>query len=104
MANPNLVIDDEAFSKASEDFEALCARIDKLSSEINTMMSGLETGFNTTAGRKFVNSCKNNLIQPINDQKAVIHHISETLGQVKTKYEPVFTEYEALNTAIKNVK
>ncbi len=97
----NIVIDEEAFNKAVEEFEALSERLGKLDQSIETMLSDLQKGFNSDAGNKFVTACRESLRAPINDQKAVVSHIAETLTSARDKYSKVFEEYDSLNSAIK---
>ena len=98
----DIILDEEAFQKASSDFEDLSTRLQNLNSEIEEMLTNLQKGFNTPAGRKFINSCRDNLRQPMSDQKVVLAHISETLAQIRQLYAPVFTEYDTLNRAIES--
>ena len=93
----DIVIDDTAFETAAKDFEALGDRISALSVRIDDLLTALKAGFNTPAGATFIRSCENNLRQPIEDQKVVITHISETLRDVKQMYQSVFDEYRELN-------
>ncbi len=97
----DIVLDEDKFKKASDDFAALSVRLQTLSDDIEDMLSTLQTGFNTPAGRKFVSACRKNLRQPISDQKKVLEHISTTLLEVREMYSSVFKEYDNLNTAIK---
>jgi len=101
LFSDDIILDEEAFKKASDDFSALSIRLQKLDEEIEDMLLDLQKGFDTPAGRKFVNACRNNLRQPMNDQKVVLEHISQTLLEVREMYAKVFSEYESLNAAIK---
>ena len=96
----DIVLDQEAFSKASKDLAVLSKRLEDLDREIGEMMSELERGFNTPAGRKLVKACKNNLSKPMKDQKAVLKHISTTLTDVQNMYAALFREFEGLNKAL----
>ncbi len=100
LFSDDIILDEEAFKKASTDLDALSERLNKLNGEIEDMLKLLEKGFNTPAGRKFIKACQNNLRQPMKDQKAVLEHISQTLKDVSSKYDAVFTEYTNLNSAI----
>ena len=95
-----MVLDEAAFETAAKDFEALGDRIAALNTRIEEILATLKTGFDTPAGAKFIQSCENNLRQPMNDQKIVIQHISETLKEVKGMYQSVFEEYSDLNRTI----
>lgn len=98
----DIVLDQEAFNKAISDFSTLSTRLEKLRADIEDILETLETGFDTPAGRKFINSCKSNLIKPMNDQKLVIDHIFEALTESQKAYESVFSEYQDLNSTIKS--
>ena len=66
------------------------------------MLETLKTGFDTPAGRTFIKSCEGNLLEPIDRQKVVIDHISETLKEAKGEYTTIFKEYDSLNASIKS--
>ncbi len=98
----DITIDDEAFIKASHDLLKLSNDLTNLSNKIAQMLDTLKKGFDTPAGVKFYNSCKTNLLKPIDDQRLVLNHISEVLEISKTKYESVFDAYRNLNSSISN--
>ncbi len=98
----DIILDEDAFRTAVADFETLAGDLDKLRSRIDGMLQNLQEGFNTDAGRKFIASCKGNLLQPMEDQKAVIDHISDTLKEVQGTYQSVFEAYEKLNQTIQS--
>lgn len=99
----DIVLDEEAFQRASDDFLALGTQLQELRGKIEEMLETLKSGFNTPAGVKFINSCEANLFAPLDAQKLVIEHISQTLLLSKQSYESVFREYEALQSVIKQV-
>ena len=96
----DIILDEEAFSSAANDFADLGKRLDRLRQDVTDMVNTLKTGFNTPAGEIFIKSCETNLFKPLDDQKLVLDHISETLGDARQAYESVFREYEALQTEI----
>lgn len=98
----DIVLDDAAFDKAITDFADLAVQLQNLRGDIESLLEVLKSGFDTPAGRKFINSCENNLLQPLDRQKLVIDHISSTLTEVKGSYSTVFTEYGNLNAAIQS--
>ena len=100
----DIVLDEEAFNKAVSDFSDLAGRLQKLRESVEEMLNIVKTGFDTPAGAKFINSCEGNLLRPLDDQKLVIEHISETLQTAKSKYASVFDAYRDLNTAIASYK
>jgi hypothetical protein len=96
----NIIINEEAFVKASADIEALSGDLTKLSNKIKNLLSTLDKGFETPCGAKFHNSCEANLLRPLNDQRLVLNHISQVLRTSKSKYQSVFDEYRKLNSSI----
>ena len=98
--NKDIVLDEEAFDKAVSDFVDLGVRIQTLRADIESMLQLLQEGLDSPAGRKLVNSCRTNLLKPLEDQKAVLNHISDTLRESKTQYSTVFRAYESLQTKI----
>ena len=99
----DIVLDEDAFQRASDDFLALGTQLEQLRTKIEEMLNTLKTGFNTPAGVKFINSCEANLFEPLDAQKLVIDHISETLLLSKQSYDSVFREYEALQSQINQI-
>jgi len=98
--NLDVILDEEAFETASNEFSKLLEDMNSLRSDIDTMLSELETGFNTTAGRKFISSCKDNLITPMEQQAATLEFAATALKKAKQEYEPIFDEYKTLNSDI----
>ena len=99
----DIVLDEEAFNAAIRGFEELGQMLQKLREDVEDMVNALKTGFDTPAGRKFVQACEDNLYKPLDDQKLVLDHISETLNQSKDKYQSVFNAYDDLQKAINSV-
>lgn len=96
----NILLDDEKFESAVNQFSALSEDMKKLRNDISKLLKELENGFDTPAGRKFVRSCRKGLLKPMDDQAAVIKHVSDNLNMARNRYESVFTEYRALNNMI----
>ncbi len=96
----DIVLDEAAFQRASDDFAALGERLQSLRQELEDMVTTLKEGFDTPAGRKFIKSCEKNLFQPMDAQKLVLDHIASTLAESCQAYESVFREYEALQALI----
>ena len=99
----DIVLDEEAFNTAIRGFEELGQMLQKLREDVEEMVSTLKKGFDTPAGRKFVQACEANLYKPLDDQKLVLDHISETLEQSREKYQSVFDAYDELQRAINSV-
>ena len=96
----DILIDEEAFIKASDDLAALSKRIQTLQGDIDRMLNTLEKGWDTPAGKKFKKSCDTVLIQPLKDQKLVIDHVAAVLKTSKQQYQSVFDAYRDLNSSI----
>ena len=103
MVNTNdIILDEAAFDKAIADFADLAVQLQSLREDVESLLGTLKSGFDTPAGRKFINSCESNLLEPLDRQKLVIDHISSTLTEVKGSYSTVFTEYANLNSEIQS--
>jgi hypothetical protein len=100
ITGKDIVIDEEAFQKASDDLTALSGRMQQLRGDVENMLDTLKTGFDTPAGRKFYNSCHSNLVLPLEQQKVVLDHIAQVLKQSRSKYQSVFDAYRELNGSI----
>ncbi|MBQ5335576.1 MAG: hypothetical protein J6Z45_06480 [Oscillospiraceae bacterium] len=98
----DIVLDEAAFDRAAADFIELSGKVQALRADIEALLQTLQSGFDTPAGRLFVSSCKNNLLDPLDQQKLVIDHISETLRDAKATYASVFSEYDQLNTVLRS--
>lgn len=96
----SMVIEEEAFNTAANEFDELSGKIDSLIKDINEMLNDLKTGFDTPAGHKFINSCESTLLEPLDQQKIVITHISENLKTARTMYQSVFDEYREVVQAM----
>ncbi len=88
-----MVIDEEAFSKASEEFKELADKINSLSKDINDMLTDIKNGFDTPAGKKFIKACESTLLEPLEQQRIVVTHIAENLEYAKSTYQSVFDNY-----------
>ena len=93
----------EAFKQAAENFSTLSSQMAQLEADIAKLLGDLASGFDTPAGRKFMQSCEDNLLKQLRDQADVIQHVSNNLSTARTQYETVFTEFKALNRSIKAI-
>ncbi len=96
----DLIIDEEAFDKAINELQELVSDIFVLGNEVEDMLDTLQEGFNTPAGRKFMNACRYYVSAPIQMQKIVISHICSSLTAAKNGYVSVFEEYRQLRNSI----
>ena len=95
-----MVLDQEAFQRASKRLSDLTRQIQELENMIEEMIRLVEQGMNTPAGRKLAKLGRDGLKTSIDDQKAVIQHVSETLEEAKRLYDDVFNEFTALNNKL----
>jgi len=100
----DIVIDENAFNTAADDFEKLLQNIDELKNKIADMLATLEKGIDTPAGRKFIRSCDSCLLTPIEQQKTAISHIAEDLRMSINRYRRVFESYQTLQAALKEIE
>ena len=96
----NIVIDEEVFDRNVEKLQELVDDIIKLRDDVNDMLLTLKNGFDTPAGRKFYNLCKDNVIDPLTSQKIVISQIAGNLKAARNGYQRVFEEYRELSAFI----
>lgn len=96
----DILLDEAAFQTASGKLKVLSENLETLRRDIEDMLTELATGFATPAGRKFIRSCKGNLLQPMTDLSAVILHVSDNLDQARNMYQSVFDEFADLNNMI----
>ena len=99
----DIVLDDNAFNKAVSGFSDISKELNSLRNDIGDMLEDLVKGFDTPAGRVFIESCKKNLLDSLDKQKTVIDYISQNLNDSKTQYQKVFDKYGELQTLIKNL-
>ena len=91
-----IVLDEEAFQKASTDLDDLAVKLQQLKADIEEMLNDLQQGFDTPAGHKFVDACHNTLLDPVSKQAEVLQHVARNLSTAKTSYESVFEDYRDL--------
>jgi len=99
----DILLDQEQFKIASNQLTTLSNEMSNLRRDIDALLNDLSVGFDTPAGRKFITTCKNGLLQPMDDLAIVILHVSQNLDLARSQYESVFTEFKALNNSIKNL-
>lgn len=97
-----LLLDEQALDTAATKLTALSARMENLRKELRGDLKNLKKGFDTPAGEKFFAACGSNLLQPMEDQAAVLKHISDNLTYAKDQYKSVFDEFDQLNQALGN--
>lgn len=98
-----IVLDQDKFQKASDDFAELSRQMEQLQQDISSLLTELNRGFDTPAGRRFMDSCQKNLLDQLKDQADAIKHVSDNLKTARSEYESVFTEFGALNRTISSI-
>ena len=97
-----IIVDTEAFAKAQRELAEVINKIDALKQDIENMLDTLHSGFDTPAGNKFIEVCKEALNDPLDKQKKAIGNISEKLDNAAKAYAEVFGKYDevvnSLNT------
>lgn len=103
MLSQDIVLDDSAFSTASQDMKDLAERTERLKSKLTQMYNDLTKALDTPAGRQLELTAKDVLIKPIEDLLLVIRHTSDTLTEIigTGYYKSIFIKYEELNQSIK---
>ena len=103
MLSQDIVLDDSAFSTASQDMKDLADRTEKLKTRLKQMYKDLTAALDTPAGRQLALTAEDVLIKPIEDLLLVVRHTSETLTEIigTGHYKSVFIKYEELNQSIK---
>lgn len=103
MLSQDIILDDSAFSTASQDMKDLAEWAEKLKSKLTQMYNDLTKALDTPAGRQLELTAKDVLIKPIEDLLLVIRHTSDTLTEIigTGYYKSVFIKYEELNQSIK---
>ena len=103
MLSQDIVLDDSAFSTASQDMKDIAERTERLKSKLTQMYNDLTKALDTPAGRQLELTAKDVLIKPIEDLLLVIRHTSDTLTEIigTGYYKSVFIKYEELNQSIK---
>lgn len=99
-----VLLDEDAFTEAARKMASLADRMDGLRNRINDLLGELHKGFQTPAGEKFFQACGSALLQPLDDQKRVINHVSENLRSAQQSYQSVFQEFRALNDQIESMR
>jgi len=89
----DIVIDEEAFDRAVSQFQELCEDINKLLVDVGDMLTVLVRGYDTPAGKKFINACRIHVLSPILEQEKIINQIAKSLIIAKDGYRSVFEEY-----------
>lgn len=100
LFSKDILLDDEAFRNAAAEFIQLSNDMNLLKKDIQDLLDELKTGFDTPAGKKFMEVCESGLLKALEDQANVIEHVSGNLKSAKNSYQSVFAEYQKLNRMI----
>lgn len=98
----DIVLDDSAFSTASEEMQELKTRTETLKAKMEQMYEDLKNAMDTPCGEAVELVSKNVLLKPIGDMLLVIGHVSSTLTEIigSGYYKDVFVKFEDLNSSI----
>lgn len=98
----DIVLDESAFTTASEDMQALKTRTETLKTKMEQMYEDLKNAMDTPSGEAVELVSKTVLLKPIEDMLLVIDHVSSTLSEIisSTYYKGVFDKFEDLNSSI----
>lgn len=99
----DIILDKDAFRRASEQMRALVVRTSNLQEELKALYEQLKGALDTPAGRQVEFTATKVLLQPISDLLAVVQHTSETLDMISGTgyYNDIFVKYDELNRSIK---
>ena len=61
LFSKDILLDDGAFETAAKEFIELSNDMNTLKTEINDLLTELKKGFDTPAGKKFMESCESGL-------------------------------------------
>lgn len=92
----DLVIDQDALSKASSDMKKQCQELSELTNSIQNSFDQLKKEWDTDAGKEFFNRFENDLISNLKKYSTVFEHISENLSSSLIKYEEVFRDADTV--------
>ena len=95
----DIVLDESAFSTASQDMATLKQDAANLKAKLEKMYEDVSSALDTTAGDEIKVTAKDVLLQPLEDMSVVIQHISDTLNTIigSGYYKDIFVKYEELN-------
>lgn len=98
----DVVLDDKAFTTASNDMKELKTRTENLKTKLEQMYKDLKAAMDTPAGEAVELTSEKVLIKPIEDMLLVIEHISSTLSEIigTGYYRDVFIKFEELNSSV----
>lgn len=86
----NLLLDKDAFSKASRELQAKSEELKTLRSNIEASFEQLKKDWDSDAGKQFFDRFENELIKNLEEYKQVFEYMSANLQIASDKYEEVF--------------
>lgn len=92
----DLMIDKDAFSTASTEFEKKCEELQTLRSNIEASFAQLKKDWDSEAGTQFFTRFENDLIKNLGYYSEVFEYISKNLATASQKYEEVFRDADAV--------
>ena len=95
----DLLLDKDAFSKASKEMKAKCEELKTLRAEIKASFDQLRIDWDSDAGKKFFARFENDLIKNLDDYSKVFEYMSKNLSTSLQKYEEVFKAADTVANA-----
>jgi hypothetical protein len=98
----DILLDDNAFTTAESEMDALKIRVEELKNKLEKMYLDLSNALVTPAGKAIELKAGKVLIKPIEDLSLVIQHVSDTLNEIigTGYYKDVWVKFEELNQNI----
>lgn len=92
----DLMLDQDAFSDASEKLKGKCEELRTLRSNIQASFEQLKKDWDSDAGRQFFARFENDLMKNLDDYSDVFEYMSNNLSTASQKYEEVFRAADAV--------
>jgi WXG100 family type VII secretion target len=92
----DLLLDKDAFSKASKELTTKCEELKTLRSNIVASFEQLRKDWDSDAGRQFFARFENDLLQNLDDYSKVFEYMSQNLSTASQQYEEVFRAADAV--------
>ena len=98
-ANQGITINRDAFNAAQSQLSAQAQALRTLRNDVNRSFAALRTDWDSAAGRAFFNKFENELLTHIDQYAGLLQERSQSLSQVRTQYNAVFTAADAVANA-----
>jgi len=98
----DILLDQNELDRASREMESLSSDVVNFKNTIEGLLDNLLIGFNTPAGRQFVATSREGVLNQLEQQAASIEHVANNLTEARDMYQSVFEEFASLNNNIRN--